>query len=76
MAMHKGPTEDSGVGPTMFVKELPKSLTRWICYTLYHCVQCHLGGADGSHAVMDPPWSQAPLDDLLGVNEGLECTPT
>jgi hypothetical protein len=76
MTFHKGPKEGPGMGPTVFIKELPEGLARWICYTLYHCVQRHLGGADGPHAVMDPPWSQTPLDYLLGVNEGLECTRT
>ena len=49
----------------MFVEELSKGLSRWVCYTLYHCIQCHLGSADGSHAMMYAPRSEAPLNDLL-----------
>jgi len=49
----------------MFVEELPKRLSTWVGYTLYHRVQCHLGSTDGSHAVMYPPRSEAPLNDLL-----------
>jgi len=52
----------------MFVKELAKRLSSWVCDTLYHCVQCHLGSTDRSHAVMYPPRAEAPLDDLRRVS--------
>lgn len=49
----------------MFVEELPKRLSIWVCHTLYHRIQCYLGSTDGSHAVMYPPRSEASLNDLL-----------
>jgi hypothetical protein len=67
---HSGATEHSGVEPTMFVEEFAKGLTSWICYALYHGVQCHLRSTDGPHAVMYSPWSEAPLNNLLKVSEG------
>jgi hypothetical protein len=62
-------TERSGVEPTMLVEEFPKCLTSWVCYALYHGVQCHLRSTDGPHAVMYSPWPEAALNDLLKVSE-------
>ena len=68
--------QDQEWGHTVFVKELPEGLTGRVRYPSYHCVQCHLGGTDRPHAVVYPPRSEAPLDDLfLEVSRGLECTP-
>lgn len=67
---HIGTTGRSVVDLTMFVEEFPKGLTSWVCYALYHSVQCHLRSTDGPHAVMYSPWSEAPLNDLLKVSEG------